>query len=577
MANMSWPCPNDEFLKTVKAPDRIHGRLISSQYHEAHFWAFEDLTKDDLEKILDRYRPSLREARVVFDTATLGCHVLLNWNESRIIGYCDLAVGHKEEPWSVQALQKCEWEVERAEFYMNGQTGLFVLGSDEDSLEEKMVCDNTEVGVTLTPPVGVDPQHALAKPGRTIPSGISRKVLASTSKDEFMSQMKSKHPEILLMRYDEILRYGAETYDWREAVGKPRVVEGNERLPSHLEDWRSNILQTPEDGNKPKELQITKLPQTSTMPPLTTPISSSSRTETEASDRRPRIICYHQTIVLRDKGYVSMLPLLYNHTGITHIIIAAFHINSDPEEITLNDDPPQSPIYAPLWEEVPVVQRAGVKIMGMLGGAAQGSYTRLDGSQAQFDLFYRPLLAMIRQCGLDGLDLDVEEPTSLEGIVRLIDRLKADLGGNFIITLTPVAAALMNRGNLSGFDYFQLERIRGSEISWYNTQFYNGWGDALMYPHIINMGWSPWKVVMGLLTNPGNGSRGYIPPKDISQIIGMLSGHYQNFGGVVGWEYFNSMPGGVDQPWQWAAQMSLSMGMREVLVVGQAVVGANPV
>jgi hypothetical protein len=97
---------------------------------------------------------------------------------------------------------------------------------------------------------------ALAKPGRTIPSGISRKVLASTSKDEFMSQMKSKHPEILLTRYNEILRYGAKTYDWRKAVGKPRVVEGNERLPSDLEDWRSN---NPEDGNKPKELQITKV------------------------------------------------------------------------------------------------------------------------------------------------------------------------------------------------------------------------------------------------------------------------------------------------------------------------------
>ena len=29
-------------------------------------------------------------------------------------------------------------------------------------------------------------------------------------------------------------------------------------------------------------------------------------------------------------------------------------------------------------------------------------------------------------------------------------------------------------GNLSGFDYRQLEVQRGSRISWYNAQFYNG-------------------------------------------------------------------------------------------------------
>ena len=275
---------------------------------------------------------------------------------------------------------------------------------------------------------------------------------------------------------------------------------------------------------------------------------------------------------------MSMLPLLHNHTGITHIIIAAFHINSESDLekiITLNDDPPESPIYAPLWEEVPVVQKAGIKVMGMLGGAAQGSFKCLDGLLEQFNLFYGALLAMIRRCGLDGLDLDVEEEMSLEGIVRLIDHLRADLGGDFIITLTPVAAALMKLGNLSGFDYFQLEQARGSEISWYNTQFYNGWGHALLYPNIIDMGWSPSKIVMGLLTNPGNGSRGYIPEKDLCGILGVLSGSYPNFGGVMGWEYFNSMPGGVDQPWKWAAQMSLCMGMREILVVGQAVIRAN--
>ncbi|KAL2004184.1 hypothetical protein VTN02DRAFT_5833 [Thermoascus thermophilus] len=293
---------------------------------------------------------------------------------------------------------------------------------------------------------------------------------------------------------------------------------------------------------------------------------------------RPRIICYHQTIRPNNGDYVSMLPLLHNNTGITHIIIAAFHINSEPGDITLNDDPPDSPKFAPLWAEVPLVKQAGVKVMGMLGGAAPGSFKRLDGSQEQFESFYAPLLAVVRRSGLDGLDLDVEEEMSLQGIIRLIDRLKSDLGDGFIISLAPVAAALLAMGNLSGFDYFQLEQARGSKISWYNAQFYNGWGpaeDPRMYAAIIARGWPAQKVVYGLLTNPSNGSQGYVPRETITRILAVLVEQFPDFGGVMGWEYFNSLPGEKQKPWQWAAEMSLSMGMKEVATAAQTILAAG--
>lgn len=281
-----------------------------------------------------------------------------------------------------------------------------------------------------------------------------------------------------------------------------------------------------------------------------------------------RVILYHQTIVA-DGQYVSMLPLLENKTGVTHVILAAIHINQRPENITLNDDPPDSPKFDPLWAEVPLMKRGGVKVMGMLGGAAQGSFQRLDGDQEQFELFYRPLLAIIRHHGLQGLDLDVEEEMSLQGIIRLIDRLKADQGDDFIITLAPVAAALLGIGNLSGFDYRELEQARASKIAWYNTQFYNGWGpadDPRMYAATVAQGWSPRRVVYGLLTNPGNGTQGYVPREKISPVLSMLVQQFPTFGGVMGWEYFNALPGARAKPWQWASEMTVSMGMRDVLV-----------
>lgn len=271
-----------------------------------------------------------------------------------------------------------------------------------------------------------------------------------------------------------------------------------------------------------------------------------------------------------------MLPLLENYTGVTHIILAAFHINGRPGDITLNDDPPESPVYNALWDEVPVIKRAGVKVMGMLGGAAMGSFQRLDGLQPEFEVYYTPLLAIIRRHGLDGLDLDVEEAMSLQGIIRLIDRLKADLGDDFIITLAPVAAALVGMGNLSGFNYRELESSRGSKISWYNTQFYNGWGhahDPRMYAAIIATGWSANKVVMGLLTNPSNGSQGYVSSKTIGPLLALLTLQFPDFGGIMGWEFFNALPGDREKPWQWAAEMSLSMGMEQAFAVAQTTAG----
>jgi hypothetical protein len=110
----------------------------------------------------------------------------------------------------------------------------------------------------------------------------------------------------------------------------------------------------------------------------------------------PRLIVYHQTIHDSAGNCHSLLPLLTNNTGITHIIIAAIHLNDGPGNITLNDHKPDDRRYEQLWGEVKWLQGSGVKVLGMLGGAAQGSYERLGGSE---DNVCPPLLldAMLSQ------------------------------------------------------------------------------------------------------------------------------------------------------------------------------------
>ena len=144
------------------------------------------------------------------------------------------------------------------------------------------------------------------------------------------------------------------------------------------------------------------------------------------------------------------------------------------------------------------------------------------------------------------------------------------MGANFILTLAPVATALLPplffMPHLSGFSYFDLEREVGPLISWYNTQFYCGWGQAgnkVWYEAILSAGWDPARVVLGLITSPANGS-GFVDLTTMTNVLAALQARYPRFGGVMGWEYFNCEPGGEDRPWEWANVMTTALASQKV-------------
>lgn len=295
-------------------------------------------------------------------------------------------------------------------------------------------------------------------------------------------------------------------------------------------------------------------------PLLPPPTQQTTTLTTPPHARKPRLVVYHQTHFHNDT-LISLLPLLTHRTAVTHIILAAIHLNSPAGAITLNDDPYDAPKLAPVWTEVRTMQRAGIKVLGMLGGAAKGTFTRLDSeSRTGFDAFYQPLRRMVAWAGLDGLDLDVEEEMSLAGIVRLIDALRGDFGEGFTITLAPVAPALQRGRHLSGFDYVALEKAMGRHIAWYNVQFYCGWGsveDTAGYDNIMAHGWPADKVVLGMTTNPEN-AEGWVEDELLREVVRYLMERYPGFGGVMGWEYFNSFTAAepFGWPWSWANLMT---------------------
>lgn len=270
----------------------------------------------------------------------------------------------------------------------------------------------------------------------------------------------------------------------------------------------------------------------------------------------PRLIVYFQTTHDSNNNPISMLPLI-NEKGIalTHLIVCSFHINQGGV-VHLNDFAPDDPHFYTLWNETITMKQAGVTVMGMVGGAAAGSFNSatLDSTDsATFEHYYGQLRDTITDFQLEGMDLDVEQPMSQSGIQRLIARLRADFGPDFLITLAPVASALENSSNLSGFNYLTLQAAQAANIDWYNTQFYSGFGSMQTtsdYDRIVSNGFSPATVVAGQLTTPDGA--GWISTGSLNSTIISLVNEYGQIGGVMGWEYFNSLPGGTSEPWEWA-------------------------
>jgi len=104
----------------------------------------------------------------------------------------------------------------------------------------------------------------------------------------------------------------------------------------------------------------------------------------------PRLVMYVQTFTTKDNRPLSLLPLLENHTRVTHVILASVHLHETPGEIRLNDDPFDARKYEEMWKEVKILQDAGIKVSILLGGAAAGTYKNLNGTDDEVRPF-RPL------------------------------------------------------------------------------------------------------------------------------------------------------------------------------------------
>ncbi|KAK0112434.1 hypothetical protein ONS96_001675 [Cadophora gregata f. sp. sojae] len=282
----------------------------------------------------------------------------------------------------------------------------------------------------------------------------------------------------------------------------------------------------------------------------------------------PRLIVYVQTFRTPDGKPLSLLPLLEHQTGITHVILASVHLHEKPGEIRLNDHAFSDPTWDLIWEEVKILQNNGVKVMVMLGGAAAGTYKRLNGTDQEFYEYYHPLRQLLQTYNLDGIDLDIEETVPLTVPIRLLTALHRDFGPEFILTMAPLASALAHKDgqNLSGFSYFLLDEfatVPGSDtklVHWYNGMFYGGFARGPpFYESVLEQGWEPERVVMGVLDCKDDGQpNGFVGVETLGETVRSLRrGTRESFGGVSGWEYWDAGQSEdvVIEPWMWVKRI----------------------
>lgn len=270
-------------------------------------------------------------------------------------------------------------------------------------------------------------------------------------------------------------------------------------------------------------------------------ITQGSLPLTPAPSATRHVVAFYQTgTTTGDPGqaYVSPAPL----AGQADVVeVAAFHLN-DPAQypiLTLNSDAPSAAKYAPMWRDVAALQAKGLKATALLGGAAPGTYTRLD---QNFGMYYPPIRDALRNYKLDGIDLDVEEPFTEATAERLINQLRTDFGPSFLITLAPSPHSLAddNGGNLPQLDYRTLENTVGTKINWYNAQFYCDNGsltDTSDYDAIIQNNFPASKVVAAAITNSDLNCAGYVPMPTLQTTLRTLATKYPAFAGAAGWEY----------------------------------------
>ena len=248
-----------------------------------------------------------------------------------------------------------------------------------------------------------------------------------------------------------------------------------------------------------------------------------------------RIIYYYQTFCGLDK-------ILVDNTPVTNIHLSSIHFGYDYNEqpyIHLNNLSPYHPDFDKVWSDLNKADKLGIKNILMVGGAGGGYASLFEDFDTNYCLLYHVLKN--KPC-IHGVDLDIEEPVSLDNARKFIAKLIEDFGEDFIITCAPVQSSLeQDVPGMGGFCYKDLlNSPEGKHIKYINGQFYGDYS-LQSYDAVIKNGYDSSMIVMGTMNS------------DVFDTVKKVAEKYgDKFGGVFFWEMAYVEP----DPLTWAKQVA---------------------
>ena len=189
----------------------------------------------------------------------------------------------------------------------------------------------------------------------------------------------------------------------------------------------------------------------------------------------------------RNETYISPLGLIEHNSGVTEIVVGQVRLVGSGEAL-LNDIRPSAERYRPMWSDLATMRAHGeMRMLALIGGWPPGTFAVLE---RNFDAAYDGLSGVLRVYGFDGSADDQRDGPDAT-IRTLIDRLHADFGSSFVITLAPnPKEVLEDRSpktlNFTTISYTDLLRDKREVIDWLKVRFFDdeadsysrGWIDA---------------------------------------------------------------------------------------------------
>ncbi|KZP16575.1 glycoside hydrolase family 18 protein [Athelia psychrophila] len=218
------------------------------------------------------------------------------------------------------------------------------------------------------------------------------------------------------------------------------------------------------------------------------------------------------------------------------------------------------------WTQLTAAQRSTVKAQYKAAGISLivslfGSTDVPTSSGADPVKTAQTMAAWVKKYSLDGVDVDYEDFGAMDArdgsaenwLISFTKALRVELPvGQYILTHAPVAPWFSPTQYSSGA-YLKVDKAVGSQIDWYNVQFYNqGAKEYTTCAGLLTTSSSAWpntslfqiaasgvpknKLVIGKPGGPGSATNGYMTPAALAKCAAQAKAKGWS-GGIMAWEF----------------------------------------